>query len=364
MRLSETIIQSVPKVLLHDHLDGGVRPATVIELARDLKYKKLPTSDAGELGEWFHRGAQRGSLPLYLEGFAHTCGVMQTDEALERVAYEMMEDMYHDGVVYVETRFAPVFHTTKGLHWDDVVNAVLRGLERGRKEFGVQYGVIICAMRNMHLSQEMAELAVDFRERGVVGFDLAGEEGGFPPKKHVDAFHYIQRENFNITIHAGEAFGKESIWQAIQWCGAHRIGHATRLIEDIGLDKHDSTKIVKMGYLSQYVLDKRIPLEICLTSNVDTGAVKSLEEHPFGIFYRYKFRVTLNTDDRLMSNTTMTKEFRIAQQVFKLGLDEMEKITINSMKSAFIPYNRRIQIIYDVIKPGYAKARTRLKKKK
>ena len=199
---------------------------------------------------------------------------------------------------------------------------------------------------------------------GVVGFDLAGEEGGFPPKKHVDAFHYIQRQNFNITIHAGEAFGKESIWQAIQWCGAHRIGHATRLIEDIGLDKHDPTKIVKMGYLAQYVLDKRIPLEMCLTSNVDTGAVKSYEDHPFGIYYRYKFRVTLNTDDRLMSNTTMTRELKIAQQVFKLGLDELEKITINAMKSAFIPYNRRIQIIYDVIKPGYAKARARLKKKK
>jgi adenosine deaminase len=364
MKLSDPVLLLLPKVLLHDHLDGGLRPQTVIDLAKDQKYKKLPTSDARELVEWFHRGAKRGSLPLYLEGFAHTCGVMQTEEALERVAYEMMEDMYHDGVAYVETRFAPVFHTERGLHWDDVVNAVLKGLERGHKKFGVEFGVIICAMRNMQLSQEMAELAVDFRERGVVGFDLAGEEGGFPPKKHVDAFHYIQRENFNITIHAGEAFGKESIWQAIQWCGAHRIGHATRLIEDIGLDKHDPTKIVKMGYLAQYILDKRIPLEICLLSNVDTGAVKTLEEHPFAILYRYKFRVTLNTDDRLMSDTTMTKEFKVAQQVFKLGLDELEKITINSMKSAFIPYNRRIQIIYDVIKPGYAKARALLKKKK
>lgn len=364
MKLTDAFIQSLPKVLLHDHLDGGLRPQTIVELAREQQYKKLPTTNPYELAKWFHRGAKRGSLPLYLEGFAHTCGVMQTDEALERVAYEMMEDMHRDGVVYVETRFAPVFHTEKGLHWDDVVNAVLKGLERGRKDFGVEFAVIICAMRNMKLSQEMAELAVDFRERGVVGFDLAGEEGGFPPKKHVDAFHYIQRENFNITVHAGEAFGKESIWQAIQWCGAHRIGHATRLIEDIALDKKDPTKIIKMGYLAQYVLDKRIPLEICLISNVDTGAAKSLEEHPFGIFYRYKFRVTLNTDDRLMSDTTMTKEFNVAQQVFKLGLDEMEKITINSMKSAFIPYNRRIQIIYDVIKPGYAKARGRLKRKR
>jgi adenosine deaminase len=364
MKLTEKFIRTLPKVLLHDHLDGGLRPETVIELAKDIGYKKLPTEDPGELAEWFHRGARRGSLPLYLEGFAHTCGVMQTEEALERVAYEMMEDMYNDNVVYVETRFAPVFHTEKGLHWDEVVNAVLKGLERGRRDFGVEYGLIICAMRNMHLSQEMAELAVDFRERGVVGFDLAGEEGGFPPKKHVDAFHYIQRENFNITIHAGEAFGKESIWQAIQWCGAHRIGHATRLIEDIGLDKKDPTKVTKMGYLAQYVLDKRIPLEICLTSNVDTGAVKSLEEHPFGIYYRYKFRVTLNTDDRLMSNTTMTKELYLAHKTFKLGLDDLEKITINAMKSAFIPYNRRIRFIYDVIKPGYAKARQRLTRAK
>ncbi len=364
MKLSDKFIRTLPKVLLHDHLDGGVRPQTIIELANDSGYNKLPTKDAGDLAQWFHRGAQRGSLPLYLEGFAHTCGVMQTEEALERVAYEMMEDMRDDGVVYVETRFAPVFHTDNGMHWDEVVNAVLKGLERGKRDFGVEYGLIICAMRNMHLSQEMAELAVDYRERGVVAFDLAGEEGGFPPKKHVDAFHYIQRENFNITIHAGEAFGKESIWQAIQWCGAHRIGHATRLIEDIGLDKKDPTKIVKMGYLAQYILDKRIPLEICLTSNVDTGAVKSLEEHPFGILYRYKFRVTLNTDDRLMSDTTMTKELGIAHRVFKLGLDELEKITINSMKSAFIPYNRRIRIIYDVIKPGYAKARKALSRKR
>ncbi len=362
MRLSERFIQTIPKVLLHDHLDGGVRPQTVIDLAKDIGYDQLPTSDAGELEEWFHRGAKRGSLPLYLEGFAHTCGVMQTEEALERVAYEMMEDMYNDGVVYVETRFSPIFHTDRGLHWDDVVNAVLKGLERGYRDFGVEFGLIICAMRNLTLSQEMAELAVDYRERGVVGFDLAGEEGGFPPKKHVDAFHYIQRENFNITIHAGEAFGKESIWQAIQWCGAHRIGHATRLIEDVGLDKRETHKIIKMGYLAQYVLDKRIPLEICLTSNVDTGAVKSLEEHPFGIFHKYKFRVTLNTDDRLMSDTTMTKEFKIAHQVFKLSLDDLEKITINSMKSAFIPYNKRIRLIYDVIKPGYQKARQRLKK--
>jgi adenosine deaminase len=265
-------------------------------------------------------------------------------------------------VVYVETRFAPVFHTEKGLHWDDVVSAVLKGLERGKSDFKVEYGLIICAMRNMRLSQEMAELAVDYRTRGVVGFDLAGEEGGFPPKKHVDAFHYIQRENFNITIHAGEAFGKESIWQAIQWCGAHRIGHATRLIEDIGFQKEGKQKAVRMGYLAQYVLDKRIPLEICLTSNVDTGAVKTIEDHPFGFYHKYKFRVTLNTDDRLMSDTTLTREFKIAHQVFGLTFEDIEKLSINAMKSAFLPYNRRIKLIYDIIKPGFAAARQGQKK--
>jgi adenosine deaminase len=358
--LDETRLRALPKVLLHDHLDGGVRASTIVELARDQHYDRLPAADPGALADWFHRGARRGSLPLYLEGFVHTVAVMQTAEALERIAYEMLEDMRRDGVVYVETRFAPVLHTARGLHGDQVLHAVLRGLERGRRDFGVEYGVIVCALRNMRVSLEMAELAVDFRERGVVGFDLAGEEGGFPPKKHLDAFHYIQRENFNITIHAGEAFGKESIWQAIQWCGAHRIGHATRLVEDIGIDRHDPLKIVKMGYLAQYVLDKRIPLEICLTSNVDTGAVPSVELHPFRLYQRYNFRVTLNTDDRLMSDTTLTKEFAAAQRAFGLTLDDFEKLTINAMKSAFKPYNERLRLIFDVIKPGYAQARAAL----
>ena len=343
-------IRRAPKVLLHDHLDGGLRPQSIIEMARDVNYKDLPTAAAEELGVWFFRGANRGSLALYLEGFKHTIAVMQTEEGLERVAYEMMEDMKKDGVVYVETRFAPVFHTTKGLHWEEVVGAVLAGLERGKRDFGVEYGLIVCAMRNLKVSLEMAELAIDFRNRGVVGFDLAGEEGGYPPKKHVDAFHYAQRENFSITIHAGEAFGKESIWQAIQWCGAHRIGHATRLAEDMAVtDGH----VVKLGTLAQYVLDKRIPLEICLSSNVHTGAVPSIETHPFGLYFKEQFRVTLNTDNRLMSRTSLSQEFELAAKHFHLGVPDIEKITINSMKSAFVPYKERIRIIYELIKPGF-----------
>jgi adenosine deaminase len=357
MRVDERVLQALPKVLLHEHLDGVVRPTTVIELARAADYRELPTKVPGELAQWFHRGANQGSLPKYLEGFAHTIAVMQTEEALERVAYEQAEDLSRDGVVYFETRFAPLFHTQKGLTHQQVVSAVLKGLERGRRDFGVRSGLIICAMRNMDVSLEMAELAVDFRERGVIGFDLAGEEGGFPPKKHVEAFHYIQRENFNITIHAGEGFGKESIWQAIQYCGAHRIGHGTRLIDDIAVA---NGKAVKLGDLAQYVLDKRIPLEICLISNVHTGAAPSLAEHPFRILYQEKFRVTLNTDNRLMSDTTMTKEFAAAQETFALTLDDFEKITINAMKSAFLPYDQRCDFIYSVIKPGYAKIRAPL----
>jgi adenosine deaminase len=357
MKLDHGILKSLPKVLLHEHLDGVLRPKTVIELARSAEYNQLPTEDPEELARWFHQGANQGSLPKYLEGFTHTIAVMQTEEALEQVAYEQAEDLSRDGVVYFETRFAPIFHTQRGLTHQQVVSAALKGLERGRKDFGISCGLIICAMRNMDVSLEMAELAVDFRERGVVGFDLAGEEGGYPPKKHVDAFHYIQRQNFNITIHAGEGFGKESIWQAIQYCGAHRIGHGTRLIDDIAVV---DGKAVKLGHIAQYVLDKRIPLEICLISNVHTGAARSVSEHPFKIFYQAKFRVTLNTDNRLMSDTTMTKEFEAAAHTLGLSLEDFEKITINAMKSAFLPYDQRCDLIYSIIKPGYAKVRSSL----
>lgn len=355
---TEEILRSVPKVLLHDHLDGGLRAETIIELAKDYKYKKLPTTDPQELSEWFHRGANKGNLVEYLQGFEHTIAVMQTKESLTRIAYEMMEDMKKDGVCYVETRFAPVFHSQKGLHHDEIVEAVLEGLDKGKQDFGVGYGLIICGMRNMKNTNEMAELALNFRKRGVVGFDLAGEEGGYPPKKHLEAFQTIQRANFNITIHAGEAFGKESIWQAIQWCGAHRIGHGTHILEDLSFDKNGN--VAGLGDLAQYILDKRIPIEVCLLSNVHTGAIDKIENHPFGQLYKLKFRVTINTDDRLMSDTTMTKEFLTAIEYFNLNLDDVEKITINAMKSAFINHNERLKYIYDVIKPGYQAMREKL----
>ena len=342
-----------PKVLLHDHLDGGLRPSTIIELAADAGYR-LPTNDPNELAAWFHRGANQKSLPVYLEGFAHTCALMQTKESLYRVAYETMEDMRRENVVYIETRFAPVFHTNGGLTLEEVVRAVLAGLDAGKRDFGVEYGLIICSMRHMKDSRRIAELAVAFRDVGVVGFDLAGEEGGYPAKRHVEAFNLIQQENFNITIHAGEGFGKDSIWQAIQLCGAHRIGHGVRLIEDMTIE---NGRVTAVGRLAQYVLDKRIPLEICISSNVHTGAVRDLQAHPFRLFYLYGFRVTLNTDNRLMSGTTLTDELELAHREFGIGFNDIEKLTINAMKSAFIHHEERIRLIYEHIKPGYAKLR-------
>ena len=281
-RPGRDLVRRIPKVLLHEHLDGGLRPATVLELARAAGYEGLPADEVEPLAAWFFAGASRGTLPLYLEGFRHTIAVMQTAEALERVAYEFIEDMAAENVVYAEVRFAPHFHTAGGLGLDAVMSAVLSGLRRGREDFGVDNGLIVCAMRNesAELALKLAELAVAYRERGCVGFDLAGEEAGHPAKEHLKAFHYCLRMNFSITIHAGESFGPESIWQALQYCGAHRLGHGTRLIEDIVVYEG---KVIKLGSLAQYVLDKRIPIEVCLSSNVHTGAAPSLAEDGAGV---------------------------------------------------------------------------------
>ncbi len=355
--LRTVTIRELPKVLLHEHLDGGLRPATVIDLAAELGHKELPTTDPDDLATWFQRGAQRGNLPEYLEGFQHTIAVMQTADALERIAFEFIEDMHEDGVVYAEVRFAPVYHTGRGLTQDEVVAAVTRGLERGERAFGVQWGLIICAMREMPDSLNAAELAIRHRDAGVVGFDLAGGEHGFPPKKHVEAFQAIERANFYITIHAGEAYGPESIWQALQYCGAHRLGHATRLRDDITVLPDGS---MKLGSLAQYILDRRVPLEMCLLSNLHTGACTSLEDHPFGMFFRRGFRVCLNTDDRLMSGTSMTRETTLATELFDLSLAELEKLSVNAIKSAFAPFDKRVRILFDRIKPGFEKIRAGL----
>jgi len=351
--VTEEMIRRLPKVELHDHLDGGVRPQTIVELAK--KYDvEIPEKKPDDLSNWFHRGADRKNLSLYLDGFRTTLSVMQTEEALERIARETLEDLAKDNVAYVEIRFAPVLHRQGKLNLEKVVQSVLRGLEAGKAKTGVQYGLILCAMRGQTVSLETAELAVAFREKGVVGFDLAGDEHGHPPKKHLDAFEFIRRMNFNITIHAGEAFGMESIWQAIQYCGAHRIGHATRLLEDMSIQ---GTRIEKMGSLAHFIRDKRIPMEMCLSSNIHTGAAASLDEHPFPTYYRNDFRVVLCTDNRLMSNTSLGKELFLAVNHYNLTLQDLEKITINAMKSAFIHYDERIRIIYDILKPGFAHIR-------
>ena len=345
-------IRQAPKVLLHDHLDGGLRPATVIELARDVGYAGLPTTDPAELATFFTRGADRKSLELYLEGFDHTVAVMQTRDSLVRVAAECAEDLAADGVIYAEVRYAPELSTAGGLDLDDVVAAILDGFEAGSAGRNISLGMIVTAMRQYARSVEIAELAVRFRDRGVVGFDVAGPEAGFPPTRYLDAFQLIHRANFHVTIHAGEAFGLPSIWEALQWCGAERLGHGVRIVDDIEVAGDGE---VRLGRLASFVRDRRIPLEMCPTSNVHTGAVASIEDHPIDLLRRLRFRVTVNTDNRLMSGVTLSDEFATLSQTFGFGLDEMQWLTLNAIKSAFNPFDERLRLINGVIKPAYAR---------
>ncbi len=345
-------IRTAPKVLLHDHLDGGLRPATVLDLAHATGYSALPANDVDSLARWFRDASDSGSLERYLETFTHTVGVMQTAEALTRVARECAEDLAADGVVYAEVRWAPEQHVDEGLTLEQVVDAVLAGFREGEalaaaRGQRIRVGAIVTAMRHAARSREIAELAVAYRDTGVVGFDIAGAEAGFPPTRHLDAFEYLRRENFHFTIHAGEAFGLPSIWEAIQWCGTDRLGHGVRIVDDIAPDG-------TLGRLAQYVRDKRIPLEMCPSSNVQTGAAKSIAEHPIGELRRRHFRVTVNTDNRLMSGTSMTREMALLVEAFGYGWADLQWFTINAMKSAFIPFDDRLEIINLSIKPGYA----------
>jgi adenosine deaminase len=349
-------ILKAPKALLHDHLDGGLRPATVVELADEIGHQ-LPAGDADALGRWFAVSAHSGSLERYLETFAHTVGVMQTPSALERVARECALDLAADGVVYAEVRFAPEQHLQRGLALEEVVESVQAGFAAGSAQATavgtpLRVGTLLTAMRHAARSMEIAELAVRYRDAGVVGFDIAGAEAGFPPTRHLDAFEYLQRENFHFTIHAGEAFGLPSIWQAIQWCGADRLGHGVRIVDDI--DVTDPAR-PQLGRLAAYVRDKRIPLELCPSSNVQTGAAESIAEHPIGLLRDLRFRVTVNTDNRLMSGTSMSREMALLVEAFGYGWGELQWFTINAMKSAFIPFDERLAIINEVIKPAYAK---------
>ena len=352
MSLHEAL-RRAPKALLHDHLDGGLRAESVVDLAREFGYPNLPSTDVADLNKWFHRGAKRNDLVLYLETFAHTVGVMQHRDAIERVAYECAQDLAADNVVYAEVRFAPELHTEAGLSLDEVVRAVLAGFRRGAAGTDLTIYAILSAMRTAARSQEIAELAVKFRDEGVVGFDIAGAEAGYPPTRHLDAFQFIQRSNFHTTIHAGEAFGLPSIWEALQFCGAERLGHGVRIVDDI--TGEPGRKV--LGRLAEFVRDRRVPLELCPTSNVNTGVCKSIAEHPIGMLRRLRFRVTLNTDNRLMSNTSMTREFTQCADAFGWTLDDFQWITVNSVKSAFAHFEERLKIINEIVKPRYTALR-------
>ncbi len=358
--ITEEQCRTAPKVLLHDHLDGGLRPSTVLELARESGYDALPADDADTLATWFATAANSGSLETYLETFAHTVGVMQSSAALRRVARECVDDLSTDGVVYAEVRFAPELHVEHGLGLDEVMDAVLAGFADGADEARSQgrpivVRCLVTAMRHAARSREIAELAVAYRDRGVAGFDIAGAEAGFPPSRHLDAFEYLRGESAHFTIHAGEAFGLPSIHEAIAFCGADRLGHGVRVMDDVTVADDGAT--ADLGLVAAYVRDKRIPLELCPSSNVQTGAVASLAEHPFDTLARLRFRVTVNTDNRLMSDTTMSKEFMVLHRQFGYGWADFERFTVNAMKSAFLPFDERIALIDGVIKPGFAELR-------
>jgi adenosine deaminase len=343
-------LRRAPKVLLHDHLDGGLRVATVIDLAREIGHT-LPTTDPDDLARWFTEGAYRHSLDLYLETFEHTVGVMQTKDALIRTAAECAEDLAADGVVYAEVRFAPELHLNGGLSLDEVVESVLEGFRVGSAGRGIAVGTLLTAMRHAANSSEIADLTLRHRDEGVVGFDIAGSEAGNPPTRHLAAFQEIAKANHHLTIHAGEAFGLPSIWEALQVCGAERLGHGVRIIDDITVD---DTGRPRLGRLASLVRDRRVPLEMCPTSNVHTGVAPSVAQHPIGLLTQLRFRVTVNTDNRLMSAITLSDELAKLVDAFGYGWDELEWLTINAMKSAFWPFDDRLRIINGQIKPGFA----------
>jgi adenosine deaminase len=352
-------IRQAPKALLHDHLDGGLRPTTIVDLAAEYGYAGLPTTDPHALAAHIRRGADRKSLELYLETFQHTVGVMQERDAIVRVAAECAEDLAADGVAYAEVRYAPELSTERGLTLDEVVEANLEGFRIGAARAAARnqpivMKVLVTAMRQAARSVEVAECAVRHRDEGVVGFDIAGPEAGYRPTRHLDAFDYVRQENFHITIHAGESFGLPSIWEALQFCGAERLGHGVRIVDDIEVHPDGS---VALGRLAAFVRDRRIPLEMCPTSNVDTGAAPSVAEHPIDLLRRLRYRVTVNTDNRLMSDVTLSSEFKALDDAFGIGLGEMEWLTINAMKSAFAAFDERLRIINEVVKPAYARLR-------
>ncbi len=331
MAFSREFLHKLPKTDLHVHLDGSLRPKTIIELAKKNDIF-LPSFEEEELGRTLTVQGKVDDLPKYLEKFDITLSVMQDKEALRRTAFELAEDAANDNVRYMEVRYSPILHQSKGLELTDIVDAVLEGLQEAERHFKIRTGVIICGIRSINpkTSELLANLTVQYKGKGVVAFDLAGAEANNPAKDHVRAFYIARNKNINTTLHAGEAYGPESIHQAIHYCGAHRIGHGTRLIEDEDL--------------LNYVRDHRIPLEMCPLSNVQTQTVPDLESHPIKHFLDRQMRVTLNTDNLLISGTSMTNELKLVSDAFDLSYKQVTKLLLNGFKSVFLPFDEKVEI--------------------
>ena len=353
--ISEQQIALAPKVLLHDHLDGGLRPQTMIDHALASGYTKLPSYEPEQLAKWFVEACSSGTLELYLETFEHTISVMQTTEEIIRVARECVLDLAADNVVYAEVRGAPELFTRKGLTMDQVIDATVEGFNQGMAEVAhngkkIRVEHILCALRQNHVSDEVATKVVKYKGRGVVGFDIAGPEAGFPPTDHIKAFNYLRDSGAHYTIHAGEAFGVESIALAVNECGAQRIGHGIRLIDDIDFSSGEA----KLGSLAQEILDNQICLEMAPTSNLQTGGAASYATHQIGVMKKLGFNVTLNTDNRLMSATSMNREAREIADGYSWNLDDLHDVARNGIYSAFIDddeqediYRSQIKAVYD-----------------
>jgi len=359
------LIPDLPKVLLHDHLDGGLRPATVLELA-DAVGHPLPAADEASLADWFQQAADSGSLVRYLETFDHTIAVMQTPDALARVAREAVLDLAADGVVYAEQRWAPEQHLAQGMSLPETVEAVQAGIDEGITMAAaagriIRVGQIVTAMRHADRWTEIAELAVAYRDAGVVGFDIAGAEDGFPPDRHAEIWRFLAENDFPVTIHAGEAAGVASIAQAVHLGQAGRIGHGVRIVEDIqfGTDSDGvaGEGVAALGSLAHWVRDHQIPLEVCPVSNLQTSATsaRSIAEHPITRLKELDFAVTLNTDNRLMSRTSMSHEMRLLVTEAGWTIDDLADVTITAAWGAFMHHDERRALVDDVIVPGYQK---------
>jgi adenosine deaminase len=337
-------LADLPKALLHDHLDGGLRVATVIALAADIGYDGLPADDPAALADWFHQGGS-GSLEAYLEAFTHTIAVMQTPAALERVAFEAVADLAADGVRYAEIRFAPTLHTAGGLEPTEVLAAVAAGIRAGEASTGCVTRLIVAAMRQMHDFEDVAKLAVASRDLGVVGFDLAGPEAGYPNGSYRTACQHVEDANLPVTIHAGEGDGTSQIAQAIHQCDARRIGHGVRIIEDTTVI---DGAVAELGELASYVRDLRVPLEVSVSSNLHTGLYSTPEAHPVGLLHRAGFAVTINTDNRLMSGTSMTKEFELLATHHGFGIDDFHAVTRTALEAGFGEWPERRRLIEEI----------------